>query len=141
VSRTKEGTNEMLKRALLMLLAISPGMVSANDTEWINAEVIIRGDYFHAATVAYQDYRSKLFERLTFSGPTPPTPDQTKFSEYLLKIENYNIEVSDGGRGGSHYVVRIYPRLSQDHPVVFGGDGIYILDASTFKIIEKHYGK
>jgi hypothetical protein len=56
----------------------------------------------------------------------------------LSKIENYNIEVSDGG---SHYVVRIYPRLSQDHPVVFGGDGIYILDASTFKIIEKHYGK
>ena len=97
----------MLKRALSMLLAISPGMVSANDTEWINAEVIIRGDYFHAATVAYQDYRSKLFERLTFSGPTPPTPDQTKFSEYLLKIENYNIEVSDGG---SRYVVRIYPR-------------------------------
>ena len=111
----------MLNRALLMFLAISPGMVSANDTEWVNAEVIIRGDYFHGATVAYQDYRSKLFERLTFSGPTPPTPDQTKFSEYLSKIENYNIEVSDGG---GHYVVRIYPRLSQDHPVVFGGDGI-----------------
>jgi hypothetical protein len=48
----------MLKRALLMLLAISPGMVSANDTEWINAEVVIRGDYVHAATVAYQDYQA-----------------------------------------------------------------------------------
>lgn len=72
-------------------------MVSANDTEWINAEVIIRGDYFHAATVAYQHYRSKLFERLTFSGPTPPTPDQTKFSEYLSKIGNYTLRYPMAG--------------------------------------------
>ena len=60
---------------------IAQGLAAAEKSEQAlteargNAEVIIRGDYFHAATVAYQDYRSKLFERLTFSGPTPPTPD------------------------------------------------------------------
>jgi hypothetical protein len=80
----------MLKRVMLILLAISPVMASAADSEWINSEIIIRGDYFRAATVAYQDYRSKLLDRL--------------------------IEVSDGG---SHYIV----------------------DTSTFKISEKHYGK
>jgi hypothetical protein len=130
----------MVRRSLLLLSLVVAPAFSHSDTgpgdrpEWQNEEIVIRGDYFHAALVAYEDFSKRLRER-----STPPNgAGDPKFDNYLSNIDNFNLKVATGG---TRYVVWINPRGSRDFPVIFGGNALYILDSSTFKVVEKHYGK
>jgi hypothetical protein len=102
----------------------------APDPSWLNDELVVRGDYFRAMTVAYDDFSKQLTE--STKGPNK------EFSDHMSRIENYNFKVA---AGPARYVVWISPRMSDDYPVIFGGQGTYILDAQTFKVLEKHFPK
>jgi hypothetical protein len=129
----------MVRRVLLLLsMLVAPALSHADNgpgdrPEWQNEEIVIRGDYFHAAMVAYEDFSKRLHARQATSGAADP-----KFADYMSNIDNFNLKVA---AGGTRYVVWINPRGSREFPVIFGGDALYILDFSTFKIVEKHYGK
>jgi hypothetical protein len=122
----------MLQAILPMLLIVSGAAYSASapkDADWLNEEIVLRGDYFRAAAVAYEDFSKLLGQRGL---------GDNEYERYMSKIENYNFKVATGR---TRYVVWISPRASADFPVIFGGGATYILDASTFTIIEKHYSK
>jgi hypothetical protein len=123
----------MMGRAtLVMLLMISGVAYSASapkDADWLNEEIVLRGDYFRAAAVAYEDFSKLLAQRGL---------GDSEYGRYMSKIDNYNFKVATGR---TRYVVWISPRVSAEYPDIFGGSATYILDASTFKIIEKHYSK
>jgi len=130
----------MIKQTLFFLLmaATTSFALSApkDDINWVNVEVVIRGDYFRAAQAAYEDYSKKLLKRAQ-EAAQDGTSDK-KLSEYLSHIENFNIQV---GAGHGRYTVWVLARASEDFPVIFGGDALYVIDARDFKILEKHYGK
>jgi hypothetical protein len=130
----------MIKRTLFAMLMAATSIAQAtpkDDINWINVEVVIRGDYFRAALVAYDDYSKKLAKRLHES-TAPDGTDDKKLTEYLSSIEHFNIQV---GFGHGRYNVWILARVSEDFPVIFGGDALYVIDAKDFKVLEKHYGK
>ena len=81
-------------------------------------------------SVAYDDFAKHLGERS--AGPN------TEFAARMSRIENYNFRVA---AGPARYVVWISPRMSDDVPVILGGQGAYILDTQTFKVVEKHFSK
>jgi hypothetical protein len=115
----------MFKVTLIAIwLATAAAWVFAQerDIPWYNMEVAIRGDYFRAATIAYEDFSKRLAER----------------GGYLATINNYNIQV---GVGPESYVVWISPRSSQEVPGLFGGGAFYTIDARTFTVREKEYSK
>ncbi|MGH8604337.1 MAG: hypothetical protein ACREXR_16635 [Gammaproteobacteria bacterium] len=60
------------------------------------------------------------------------------YGDYMSRNGNYNIELSVGN---GRYYVHIYPRLSETFPGIFGGDAEYVVDAKTFTLVEKRYGK
>jgi hypothetical protein len=107
-----------------------------HDINWTNVEVVIKGDYFHAALVAYDDYKKKLLKRAQKTDPSNGTGD--KLIEYLSNIDHFNFQV---GFGHDRYEVSIAARASEEFPVIFGGDALYVIDGNDFKIVEKHYGK
>jgi len=121
-------------------MIVAPGLSHSDNgpgdrPEWQNEEIVIRGDYFHAAMVAYEDFSKRLHARQA----TPPNgAGDPKFADYMSNIDNFNLKVASGG---TRYVVWINPRGSREFPVIFGGDALCILDSSTFKMVEKHYGK
>jgi hypothetical protein len=78
-----------------------------------------------------------LAKRLHESTAPDGTGDK-KLTEYLSSIEHFNIQV---GFGHGRYNVWILARASEDFPVIFGGDALYVIDAKDFKVLEKHYGK
>jgi hypothetical protein len=124
---------------VVALLAAVSGASAAprDDINWVNVEVVIRGDYFRAAMVAYDDFAKKLRERVRKAG-TPGATGDVELTAYLSRIENFNIQV---GFGHGRYTVWIAARASQEFPVVFGGDASYIVDGKEFTILEKKYGK
>jgi hypothetical protein len=132
---------EMIKQTVLLLLmaaTISCAQAAPrDDVNWINLEVVIRGDYFRAVQVAYEDYSIKLLKRAKDAAAPDGTGDK-KLAEYLSHIEHFNIQV---GAGHGRYNVWILARASEEFPVIFGGDALYIIDDRDFKVIEKHYGK
>jgi len=131
---------EMIKQTLFVLLMTATTSFAQaapkDDVNWINVEVVIRGDYFRAAQVAYEDYSKKLLKRAQ-EAAADGTGDK-KLPEYLSHIESFNIQV---GAGHGRYNVWILARASEDFPVIFGGDALYVIDAKDFKVLEKHYGK
>lgn len=131
----------MIKQTLFVLLMTAATSFAQaapkDDVNWINVEVVIRGDYFRAAQVAYEDYSKKLLKRAREAAAPDGTGDK-KLSEYLSHIEHFNIQV---GAGHGRYNVWILARASEDFPVIFGGDALYVIDANDFKVLEKHYGK
>lgn len=130
----------MIKRALFVILMAASSFAQAapkDDIEWINVEVVIRGDYFRAASVAYGDYTKRLTKRVQELTAADGKGDK-KLIEYLSSIEHFNIQV---GFGHGRYNVWILARASEDFPVIFGGDALYVIDAKDFKVLEKHYGK
>jgi hypothetical protein len=132
---------KMIKQTLLAmtLMAVATFSQAAprEDINWVNVEVVIRGDYFRAALVAYDDYSKKLRERVKRVA-TPGGTGDVELTGYLSRIEDFNIQV---GFGYGRYNVWMLPRASEDFPAVFGGDALYVIDAKEFKILEKHYGK
>jgi len=126
---------ERLRTLRLLPLALAVTLITATfaharDPGWLNDELVVRGDYFRAMMVAYDDFSKQLAE--STKGPNK------EFSDHMSRIENYNFKVA---AGPARYVVWITPRMSDDYPVIFGGQGTYILDAQTFKVLEKHFSK
>jgi hypothetical protein len=132
---------EMIKQAMFaMCLMVVTGLAHADprvDINWMNVEVVIRGDYFHAATVAYEDFSHKLRERVKKTA-APDGTGNRELTGYLSRIENFNIQV---GFGHGRYNVWMIPRASEDFPGGFGGDALYVIDAKEFKILERHFGR
>jgi hypothetical protein len=132
---------EMIKQTFLaMTLMVAAEFAHAaprDDINWMNVEVVIRGDYFRAAMVAYEDYSQKLRKRLK-EVANPASTGNKELTGYLSRIEDFNIQV---GFGHGRYNVWMLPRTSEEVPGVFGGDALYVIDAKEFKILEKHYGK
>lgn len=118
---------------LLLAVTLAVGSFAHAGTPapgWINEELVVRGEYFRAMMVAYEDFSKHIAE----SSASP----NKKFVDHMSRIENYNFKVAAGPQ---RYVVWISPRMSDDYPAIFGGEGSYILDAQTFKVLEKHFSK
>ncbi|MGH8654580.1 MAG: hypothetical protein ACREYE_21495 [Gammaproteobacteria bacterium] len=64
----------------------------AYEVPWRNIEIVIRGDYLRACTVAYRDF----FEQFKGIEEVREHKDASKFEKHVDQIENYNIEVSVG---------------------------------------------
>jgi hypothetical protein len=107
----------------------------------LDQPVLLRGDYFKAALVAYSDFLQVLAmnaalvntEGAPDSNAPVPLRNNGLYAK-LSKIENFdiNIEQSD-----SYYTVQIGPTLRGDMPLVFGGGVRYQIDKSTFSIKSK----
>ncbi len=104
----------------------------------MNEELLIRGDYFRAASVAYEDFSKQLARHLADANNPSAAPSTRDLGKYLSTIDHYNVKV---GMGRTRYAVWISPRSSEDFPAIFGGEGLYVLDVTTFKILEKHFSK
>jgi hypothetical protein len=130
---------KIIKRVifLMLLTATFAHSASKDEVDWTNVEVVIRGDYFRAASVAYADYSKRLADRVRKSTAADSKGDQ-KLAEYLSTIEHFNIQV---GYGNDRYRVWILARASKDFPVIFGGDAVYFIDDKNFTILEKRFGK
>lgn len=132
---------EMIKQTLLAmtLLAYAASAYAdpRSDINWMNVEVVIKGDYFRAAMVAYEDFSQKLRQRVKETA-APGGMGNKELTGYLSRIESFNIQV---GFGHGRYNVWMIPRASEDFPGGFGGDALYVIDAKEFKILEKHFGR
>lgn len=117
----------------LVIFVLSTASI-AYEVPWRNLEIVIRGDHLRACTVAYRDF----FEQFKGTEEVRAHKDASKLEKHVDQVENYNIEVSVGH---DKYYIWIYPRLSAQVPGIFGGDATYVIDAKTFQIIEKQYGK
>ncbi len=103
----------------------------------MNVEVVIKGDYFRASVVAYEDFSRKLRQRVQETA-APGGTGSKELTRYLSRIENFDIHV---GFGHGRYNVSMIPHASKDFPGGFGGDALYVIDAKEFKIVDKHFGK
>ena len=121
-----------------MVLATSAAHAAEPESiDWRNTEVVIRGDYYRAASVAYADFSDLLTKRARDVAAPDYKGDKT-LVEYLSHIENFNIEV---GFGNGRYHVRIAPRTSTQVPVIFGGGAYYIIEPKEFKVVDRQYSK
>lgn len=116
--------------AFALLIVASSLVADEHALPWRNLELVIQGDRLQACATAYQDFVQKL--------AAEPSIADTPLGRYLSDPANYDIEVSVGK---STFYVYIRPRQSEEFPGVFGGDAEYVIDAKTFKILEKGYGK
>jgi hypothetical protein len=130
---------EMTLRILCVLLLAATVAHAAGPEviDWSNPEVVIRGDYFRAASVAYADYSQHLAKRAR-DASAPDYKGDRELVEYLSRIEHFNIEV---GFGNGSYHIRIAPRTSEQFRGIFGGGAFYLIDAKEFKIREREYSK
>ena len=98
----------------------------------LNQPIILRGDYFKAVLVAYDDFSRKLAENE--SAGKLPTDTNPELARWLSKIEHYDIHVE---QTKSTYIVQIGPTVREDAPTVFGGGERYVINRKSFRISEK----
>ena len=91
--------------------------------------VIVRGDYFKAIQVAYNDFSVILAERAR----TAPTDDGElrKLADWISKLENYDIHVE---QTSTAYTVWFRPTMRDPDHGVMGGGVTYTVDRRTFTI-------
>lgn len=126
---------KILLAATLLAVAAPIGIAQTNEPPWYNKEVVIRGDYFKAASVAYADFSKSLDERRVRG----PSAKNKKLAQYLAVIDNYDVQV---GAGPGRYLVWITPRFSEEFPAddaLTDAGAFYELDAETFTVREKRY--
>lgn len=106
----------------------------------LDEPIVIRGDYFKAVLTAYQrDFANEILKDKAKKAETRRgTEGEFPLLDFLSKIENYDIavELKDG-----NYIVSFGPTPRKGAPEIFGGGAHYIIEAKTFKIIEKRYTK
>jgi hypothetical protein len=131
----------MRKLIKILIFFITLGLLSqteANENiDWYNKDLVIKGEYLQALMVVEKDFLYRLNKKIK-SIKNKEKNNNEKLTEYLSKMENYNIEI---GSGNSKYIIWITPRLTSEFPVIFGGDAVYIIDSKTFKLLETQYGK
>jgi hypothetical protein len=97
-----------------------------------DSPIILRGDYFKATQVAYQDF-AKVIERKAREAQSLASNDR-ELSSKLAKLENYDISVD---QTPSSYIVQFGPTVRDNAHDVFGGGARYVIDRKTFLISEK----
>lgn len=94
--------------------------------------IILRGDYFRAVQVAYEDFSHELANKE--SGASSLDADSAKLVHWLARIENYDIYVD---QSASSYIVQFDVTMRNHAPPVFGGGARYTIDRTTFAVTEK----
>lgn len=94
--------------------------------------IVLRGDYFRAVQVAYEDFSHELANKE--SGAKSLDADSEKLVHWLARIENYDIHVD---QSPSSYIVQFDVTMRNHAPLVFGGGARYIIDRTTFVVTEK----
>lgn len=97
-----------------------------------DSPIILRGDYFKATLVAYQDF-AKVLARKAHEAHSATVSDRG-LSAKLAKLENYDISVD---QTSSSYIVQFGPTVRDSAHDVFGGGMRYVIDRKTFSISEK----
>ena len=107
----------------------------------LDEPIVLRGDYFKAALVAYNDFLQVLAlnaaeanTRLPADSTIPMSPSGKDLYAKLSKIENFDISIQ---QSDSSYTVQIGPTLRGDMPLAFGGGVRYQIDKETFSIKSK----
>ena len=124
------------------IFAFSGGQSLAADTPQLSAEakkhlkkldepIFLRGDYFKAVQVAYEDFRRVLAAKVEFGNSRDP--DDAADIQWLANIENYDIYVE---QTATSYVVQFDVTLRNNPPMIFGGRTRYTIDRSTFAITQ-----
>ena len=131
---------QVIRKIVCVMVLATAGVHAAGreSIDWSNTEVVIRGDYYRAASVAYADFSNEQLARRAREAAAPDYNGDRKLVEYLSRIENFNIEV---GFGNGRYHVRISPRLSAQVPGIFGGGAYYIIEPKEFKVVDRQYSK
>ena len=107
----------------------------------LDEPIILRGDYFRAAMVAYKDFlhsrlakNAKLANAYSANGQLHSR--NVDVYTMLSKIENFDFHIQ---QSDSTYTVEIDPTLRGDMPLMFGGGMVYEIDKKTFVIKSKGY--
>jgi hypothetical protein len=102
----------------------------------LNAPILLRGDYFKAVMSAYSDFEQELSKNESIAAsPDSPNPS---LAEWLSKIENYDINVS---QSGGRIVVQFNPTVRGKFVPVLGGGARYEIDAGSFLVLSKSFSK
>jgi hypothetical protein len=99
----------------------------------LDEPIILRGDYFKATLVAYNDFLQVLAANAAAAN-MHTSPDNAESYTKLSKIENFDMTIQ---QSDSSYTVQIGPTSRGDMPLVFGGGARYQIDRKTFSIISK----
>jgi hypothetical protein len=135
----------MTRLYLLMLLMMfssasyaaepAPSPAAREYLEKLEKPIILRGDYFKAVTVAYEDFARTLNAHRTNAEPTMTPASDREIQLYMSKIENYDINVR---HTDSTYIVAFGVTFRGGDPFMVTGGGMrYVIDRSTFVIKEK----
>ena len=98
----------------------------------LDEPIILRGDFFKAALVAYNDFLKVL--EMSAAEANMSAPEKKDLYTKLSKIENFDMSIE---QSESLYTVQIGPTLRGDMPMVFGGGARYQIDKETFSIKSK----
>jgi hypothetical protein len=98
----------------------------------LSAPVLIRGDYFKAITVAFEDF-SKRLARDESKSKALSGEEATRFA-WLSHIENYDVNVE---QTESMFLVYFSPTVRGEAPIILGGVVKYQIDRKTFQVATK----
>jgi hypothetical protein len=92
----------------------------------------LRGDYFKAVLVAYDDFSNDLKKKKAIA--RPKSEADAKMIGWISRIESYDIDVV---QTVSTIEVQFSHTLREDAPIVFGGGARYVIDRKSFSITSK----
>jgi len=97
-----------------------------NNKECLRSVISVRGDFFKALLIAYNDYFNKNKTELK-------KEKLSSFEKFYLISENndFFIYLDEG-----YYFVNIGPGLRPEYPDIAGGWTVYKIDEKTYKIID-----
>jgi hypothetical protein len=131
---------ELLALSTLCICLLSVRMVHGADLSTAQKEylkkldgpVLLRGDYFKAITIAYEDFAKRL-ARDESKSKILNGEEATRF-QWLSHIENYDINIE---QTDTMFIVYFSPTVRGDAPIILGGGIKYEFDRKTFQMAEK----
>jgi hypothetical protein len=98
----------------------------------LDQPIILRGDFFRAALVVYQDFSKTLIENAAAAKSGATT--NSELASWLSRIEHYDFHIE---LDKTSYIVQIGPTVRDDALTVLGGGARYVIDRQTFTITNK----
>ena len=114
----------------------SPSDVTERFIEHPDLPIIVRGDYFKAIKVAYDDFAKDLAGRAEESRSSHS--GNRELALRTSRIENYDVHVE---QTPSSYMVWFRPTMRDTTNIVFGGGATYVIDRRQFSITSKTKSK